>query len=292
MRKKSNDRKGRKRLATSKSLVLIGVLLSLCLILLASTLGGKFGPFHQLTLEVLGPVQKVFSHAVVAAQKVKNDYVGLLTVREENKQLRNMLKNYQEQLDEYREAYAVYLHLQQQLEFKKKETFPALSARVVGKDPAFWFKTIIVDVGENDGITVGMVARTDKGVVGQVINVSANYSKILLANAPSSAIDAMIQKNRTRGILKGVGENGYVLNYVLKNSDVSVGDHVVTAGIGGVFRSGIPLGVVSAVRKKRRGMFLDVEVSPSVDFQKLETLFINLAEKHKIQEEMLLPRKR
>ncbi len=289
VRKTTNDRKGRKRLTTTKSFLLFGVFLSLCLILLASTVGGKFGPFHQLTLEFLGPVQKVFSRVIVTAHQLKDDYIELWAIRDENKRLRLMLKNYQEQLDEYREAYSVYLHLQNQLEFKKKETFPALSARVVGKDPAFWFKTIIVDVGENDGIVEGMVARTERGVVGQVINVSANYSKILLANAPSSAIDAMVQKNRVRGILKGAGERGYVLKYVLKNSDVAVGDRVVTAGIGGVFSSGIPLGVVSAVRKKRRGMFLEIEVAPAVDFQKLETLFMNLSERQRIREEMSVP---
>ncbi len=276
-------------MTTSKSLVLFGVLPAFFLILLASTVGGKFGPLHQLTLEVLGPVQKLFSRGTLSIRQVKNDYFDLLAVRDENKQLRMMLNNYQEQLDEYREAYATYLHLQKQLDYKKKETFPSLSARVVGKDPAFWFKTIIVDVGENDGIVEGMVARTEKGVVGQVINVSANYSKILLANAPSSAIDAMIQKNRVRGILKGAGEHGYVLKYVLKNSDVTVGDQVITAGIGGVFSSGIPLGIVSAVRKKRRGMFLEIEVTPAVDFQKLETLFINLSERQRIREEMDLP---
>ncbi len=289
MRKKTNGRKGRKRLTTSKSLIFFGVLPILCLILLASTVGGKFGPFHELTLEVLGPVQKLFSRGVVSLRQVKSDYLDLLAVRDENKQLRLMLGNYQEQLDEYREAYATYLHLQKQLDFKKKETFPSLSARVVGKDPAFWFKTIIVDVGENDGIVEGMVARTERGVVGQVINVSANYSKILLANAPSSAIDAMVQMNRVRGIVKGAGERGYVLKYVLKNFDVEVGDRVVTAGIGGIFSSGIPLGTVSAVRKKRRGMFLEIEVTPAVDFQKLETLFINLSERQRIREEINLP---
>jgi rod shape-determining protein MreC len=131
-----------------------------------------------------------------------------------------------------------------------------------------------------------MVARTDKGVVGQVVHVSANYSKILLANAPSSAIDAMVQKNRVRGILKGAGEKGYILYYVPKNADVSVGDTIVTAGIGGLFNTGIPLGTVSAVTKQQRGMFLEIEVKPEVDFQMMEFVYIILSEKQKIQREM------
>lgn len=264
---------------------MFGVLLLVCLLLLASTVGGKFGPFHQLTMEVLGPVQSLFTKSVQTVQHINDDYVALWGVRDDNKRLRQTLERYQQQIDEYREAYSTSLLLQKSLDFKERESFPAISARVVGKDPAYWFQTITVDRGEKDGVVEGMVARNPDGVVGQVLHVSQNYSKIILANAPSSAIDAMVQKNRERGILRGAGENGYILHYVLKNADVAVGDHIVTAGIGGVFQAGIPLGVVSMVRKKKRGMFLEVEVQPLVDFQKLEMVFINLSEKQKVDED-------
>ena len=75
---------------------------------------------------------------------------------------------------------------------------------------------------------------------------------MLLAIAPSSAIDVFVQKSRVRGILKGVGEGGYLLHYVLKNAEVNQGDHIVTAGIGGV-------------------------LEPSVDFQRLEFVQLNLS---------------
>jgi rod shape-determining protein MreC len=98
----------------------------------------------------------------------------------------------------------------------------------------------------------------------------------------------MVQKSRARGILKGAGDKGFVLNYVLKKTDVAKGDHIVTAGIGGVFAAGIPLGTVSAVREKERGMFLEIEVQPAVDFQKLEYVFIDPTDRQKILREMNL----
>jgi rod shape-determining protein MreC len=223
---------------------------------------------------------------IESLQVFTGDYLVLWTIRDDNKYLRSVIADYQQQLDQYREAYARNRYLENELKFKKEENFPSLTARVVGKDPSFWFQTLIVDRGKNDGVIEGMVARTSLGVVGQVIQVSDNYAKILVANAPSSAIDAMIQKNRVRGILKGAADKGYVLYYVLKNIDVVVGDRIVTAGIGGVFQSGIPLGTVSAVRSKRRGMFQEIEVAPIVDFGQLEMVFIDLSEKQKIAEEM------
>jgi rod shape-determining protein MreC len=77
-----------------------------------------------------------------------------------------------------------------------------------------------------------------------------------------------------RGILKGTGSLTYKLDYVLKTVDVQEGDHVVTAGYGGLFPTGMPVGVVSQVVRKRRGMFLDIEVTPTVDFLTLEDLLI------------------
>ncbi len=239
-----------------------------------------------MIMQGLGPVQSGASKMMGFGRVLSGDYFALWNIRDDNKQLRLKIADYQQQLDQLREAYARNRYLENELSFKKEENFPALTARVVGKDPSFWFQTLIVDRGKSDGVIKGMVARTSLGVVGQVIQVSDNYAKILLTNAPSSAIDAMIQKNRVRGILKGAGDKGYVLYYVLKNAEVEVGDRVVTAGIGGVFPSGIPLGTVSAVRSKRRGMFQEIEVAPIVDFGCLEMVFIDLSEKQKIAEEM------
>ena len=259
--------------------VVLIVVLVACLVLFAASFGGRFGLFRQLALETLGPVQSFFTSSTAGVASIWNDYISLWEVRDENVRLRATLDQYNNKFNEYTEAYFTYLALTRKLEFREKEPFPSITARVVGKDPSHWFQTIIVDRGENDSIVKGMVARNEDGVVGQVIQVSPNYAKILLANAPSSAVDAMVQKNRVRGILKGAGENGFVLNYVLKKADVSEGDRIVTAGIGGIFPPGVPLGTVSAVRKKQRGMFQEIEVEPAVDFQRLEVVFINLTEK-------------
>lgn len=269
-------------------LLFFGTLLIVGLLLLASMLGGGFGALHQITLDLVGPIQSMVTRSFSGVTAIKDDYVALLDVREDNKRLNALIEKYMQELSERREGYQKYKHYEELLEFKKKEGFGLITGRVVGKDPALWFQTVIVDRGSEDDVVEGMVVLSPNGVVGQVIHTSDKFSKILLANAPSSAIDAMVQKNRIRGILKGAGADGYVFEYVLKNADVSEGDYIVTAGIGGIFPSGIPLGQVSAVRVKERGMFLEIEVKPSVDFQKIEEVFIDLTDRKKILNEMYM----
>ncbi len=268
------------------------ILLVVALLLLGSMVGGRFGTPHQLTLDFIGPLQSVVTRTVTGIVSLKNDYIALWNVRAENKRLHLLVDTYLEELGEYREGYSTYLHLEKLLDFKNKSKFELITARIVGKDPTYWYQTIVVDRGRKDDILEGMIALAPGGVVGQVIHVGEHYSKILLANAPRSAIDVLIQKNRTRGILKGAGKKGYSLDYVLKNVDVAVGDQIVTAGIGGVFPAGVPLGRVSKVYKKRRGMFQEIEVKPYVDFQKLEFVLIDPTDRRKVMDAMGLPRKR
>ncbi len=278
LRKNNNGRKKTDKPRFLRLFFLFLLFAFLFLVLLGPASNGRFGMFHQLTLETLGPLQGVFSKISLSAVRLKNRYIDVFNLQEEIDRLNRELETYHMRLEEYRQAYSQNRSLETELDFKKQTNFPSLMARVVGKDPSFWFQTLIVDRGENDGVVPGMAARNYRGVVGQVVQVSDNYSKVLLANAPSSAIDAIVQKSRVRGILKGAGEQGYILQYVLKNGDVKEGDVIVTAGIGGVFPPGIPLGTVSKVVSKRRGMFLNIEVEPAVDFSRLEFFHINLSE--------------
>jgi rod shape-determining protein MreC len=292
VRKKNKAIQGRTLYATFRVLLLVSVLLVVGLLLFAPMLGGRFGTPHQLTLDFIGPLQSAVTRVLAAVASVKDDYLALLDVRAENKRLEAQVVKYLEELGKYREGYSTYLHLEELLAFRENLPFAPLAARVVGKEPAYWYQTIVVDRGRKDDVLAGMVVLAPGGAVGQVIHASENYSKVLLANAPSSAIDAMIQKNRIRGILKGAGEKGYVLQYVLKNADVEVGDFIVTAGIGGVFPAGIPLGKVVRIQRKQRGMFQEIEVEPHVDFQKLEVVFIDPTDRRKVIEAMNLDRER
>jgi rod shape-determining protein MreC len=284
VRKKTKAIPERSIFATIRIFILITIISIVGLLLLASMLGGRFGTLHQLTLDFIGPMQSVVTRSVTGFVTIKDDYVALWNVRAENKRLQALVDKYLKELGEYREGYSTNLYLEELLEFKEKLNFEPLAARVVGREPAYWYQTIVVDRGKKDDVLEGMIVLAPSGVVGQVIHAGEHYSKILLANAPSSAIDAMIQKNRIRGILKGAGARGYVLHYVLKNADIEEGDHIVTAGIGGVFPAGIPLGRVSKIHKKRRGMFQEIEVQPHVDFQKLEFVFIDPTDRSKIPE--------
>jgi rod shape-determining protein MreC len=274
MRKRGSSKQS-SRFRAFRLVLLLGILLTLALIFLVSTLGSQqFGALHKLILEATGPVQKVVTQTTAYFGIFKEKYSDLVEVRDENKRLWDELLKCRAAAYRNREALATNTRLQKLLDFREGFDQPMLAARIIGKDPSLWFRTVIVDRGSNDGLIKGMPVVNGEGIIGQVFAVSPNYAKVMLAIAPSSAIDVLLQKSRVRGILKGTGSLTYKLDYVLKTVDVQEGDHVVTAGYGGIFPPGMPVGVVSKVVRKRRGMFVDIEVTPAVDFLTLEDLLI------------------
>ena len=278
MRKKLTRKKS-DRYRLLRFVFLAGLLLTLTLIFLVSTLGSqRFGSLHKLVIETVGPVQKLFAAGGASIGNFKREYLDILQdvikVREENKRLLKQLQETEAILNRSRAARATNASLRRLLEFKNNLARPSVGATVIGKDPSTWFRSVIIDQGANRGIVKGNAVVNSDGVVGQIFTASPNYAKVLLAIAPSSAIDVMLQQSRVRGMLKGNGTLTYRLEYILKTVEVAEGEHVVTAGYGGVFPTGVPVGVVSRIVRKPRGMFHEIEVTPSVDYQKLEHLTV------------------
>jgi len=276
---KKITRKRNSRFRLFRVILLAGVLLTVALIFLVSTLGRQqFGPLHKLILEAIGPLEKVAATATTTVDRFKTEYVDILQdslrLREENKRLVQQLQEKEMLLNKSREAMATNASLRRLLEFKNNLARPMVGAMVIGKDPSTWFHSVIIDQGANRGIVKGNAVVNSDGVVGQIFTTSPNYSKVLLAIAPSSAIDVMLQKSRVRGMLKGNGTLTYRLEYILKTVEVAEGEHVVTAGYGGGFPTGVPGGVVSRIVHKPRGMFHEIEVTPAVDYQTLEHLMV------------------
>jgi len=251
-------------------------LIALALTAIITTVGRKeFGLSHRLVLEALGSTQVVFTRGTQFVAGFWHHYLNLVGVSRENERLQQEIKRYIALNAEYREAEATNVRLNQLLDLAQNFDEPVLTANVIGRDPALWFKTMTIDKGISAGVQKGMPVVTVEGVVGQVINVSPRYAKILLATDPNSAVDAIVQSSRALGIIKGDGQ-GYRLDYVLKDSIVNKDDLVVTSGMSGVFPKGLLIGKVVDVGKDRRGMFHTITVRPAVDFRELEYVTVIL----------------
>ncbi|MDH4321340.1 MAG: rod shape-determining protein MreC [Desulfobulbaceae bacterium] len=267
-----------KRARQIKALLLFGVLLVLILMLIVATVGRRqFNAPHKFTLELIGRAQSGITSVTGVITNIWDGYIALVDVREENLRLRAELQKSKALNNKYAEAVAINDRLTKLLGLKESLSAPNLTARIIGRDPSLWFKTVIIDRGSSDGVKQGMPVVTAEGIVGQIMSLSPHYAKVLLTIDPNSAIDVIVQRTRVQGIIKGNG-SGYQLHYVLKNWEIGQGDTIVTSGLGGIFPEGLQVGKVTRVTESRRGMFQKIEIQPSVDFSQLEHLIIIMKE--------------
>jgi len=202
------------------------------------------------------------------------DYMDLVNVRQENLRLKEDIRKLRIEKFELAEAGIQNKRLKKLLDFKEIPSSPIVSANVIGGSPSLLrSEVIIVDRGSSDGISRGMPVASLDGIVGKVLTVGESSSEILLLTDPVSAIDAFVHRTRVRGIVKGSGE-GCTMEYIEQNSDISVGDKIISSGKEGFFPKGVIIGTVTDIETK--GSFLSANVSPLVDLDSLEEVVIIL----------------
>ncbi len=240
-----------------------------------------YGP-GRIAISLIAPFQEAVSRSIRFVRDIWGHYFFLVKVAQENDNYKRALSHAVEKDNLYKELKLSNIRLRSSLNFRKTIPDKVIAAEVIGKDPSPWFKSIMIDKGKNDGVKKGVAVVIPEGIAGQVTEVSTHYSKVLLIIDHNSAVDALVQRTRARGIIKGGSADRCLFKYVLCKSDVAVGDTVVSSGLDGVFPKGLPVGHVSGVIRPNSGIFQEVSVTPYVDFEKLEEVLVVLNhKKHK-----------
>jgi rod shape-determining protein MreC len=122
-----------------------------------------------------------------------------------------------------------------------------IQAAVIGRNAGDWWQQIIISRGSQDGINQADVVIGPGGLVGRVIAVSPNSSRVLLISDPTSQVGARISRSRATGYLRGAMGQRVEMEFFTKNPDVKVGDVVVTSSYSQLFPQDIPVGRVVAL---------------------------------------------
>lgn len=232
--------------------------------------------FERTVLNISSPLLSVIARINTGTSGIWKDYLDLVAVRKENKILRESVKVLNSRIIESREAILANERLNKLLGIKNSLQTPSLAAKVIGEDSSPWFKTILINRGADDGLKEGMPVIASDGIIGQLVKVAAGSSRVLLITDHASGVAGIIQRSRARGVVKGKGDGTCSLEFSLATEDVTVGDTVITSGIGGIFPKGLNIGEVSMVKKGEYGIFQTVEIRPTVNLARLEEVLVLL----------------
>lgn len=233
--------------------------------------------FERGVLQLTSPFYKILDNSQNEITILWENYINLVDVRHNNIILNQRVREQRQQLLQFREVALENDRLRKLLNFHDNSHIPELPARVIAVDASSWFRTITIDKGTSDGLREGLAVVVAEGIVGRTIKCSNHTSRVLLAIDAASEVSSLIQHNRTRGVARGKGTT-LTLNYALRSKDVHIGDAVITAGTGGIFPKGLPIGTITNIIKHDYGLFQTLEITPSVDFTRLEDVLVLLGE--------------
>lgn len=224
---------------------------------------GESGPIHSVrgAVSVVTTPVRVLGSLVTTPFNAAGNVMGNLTASQETlSELREQNAELTAQVAELSESKKTSERLESLLNLQSTYSLTSTAARIIGNSSDAWSRAVTIDKGTAAGFSCGMAVCNSGGVIGQIVEVSATTSTVQLITDEGSGVSAMIQSTRAQGMLQGQPDGSLRLSYVSTESDVKVGDIVITSGIGGVYPKGLPLGTVSSVEKSDNDVYYTIVV--------------------------------
>ena len=128
------------------------------------------------------------------------------------------------------------------LGLKTDPPIPMVAARVVVDARGPFADTRIANTGKEAGVQPGNPVMSEYGLVGRVIGVTTNASRVLMLTDVASRTPVMVDRTNARAILTGDGGPNPRLDYLRGQDPVREGDRILTSGDGGILPRGLPVG--------------------------------------------------
>jgi rod shape-determining protein MreC len=241
---------------------LFSVLIVVSLVLIAMNDNPQIKQIRSISTVLFGSVQEQLSFIPA--------YFGL---KAENELLHHINVELADEAQRLREAKLENLHLRQLLGLKTQLPYKLIAARVVNKNLTLLRNTITINAGSNDSVQQYMPVVNDAGLIGIVTSVTKHYSTLNILFNTDFRASGKVQRSRVDGIVMWDGKTLSLKN-VPKMRDVKVGDVVTTSEYSNTFPADIRIGLVSDVREQPGSLFKSITIEPSIDFVKLETVFV------------------
>lgn len=297
MRKNFRNRNKKKSISTKYMLLIMS---GICVvsILICFTFNISGGPLNSFAGYIFVPMQTGINNSGNWILDKANDFKTLGEVLEENKKLKSQIDDLTTELNTNKLEQYELEDLRNLLELDEKyPSYEKVAASVIAKDSGNWFSTFTIDRGKKDGIQKGMNVISGSGLVGIVVDVGSNYSKVRTIISDSNKVSAMVSTTKDNftisGSLEYMNKDKVIVFNELRDEDdkVAVGDPVVTSYVSDLYQQGILIGYIASIEKNSNNLTKSGTITPVVDFEHIENVLVilqtkNVGEDEKSDEEV------
>ncbi len=254
----------------SRSLIIITIIVVIMsLIYITPYLGKLFTPLG----DILAPVERFLYRTKIATQEFwyyisQNTDNELQTLRNENQQLYSELA---QMSIISKENDALRAELQVQRTHKRQVAL----AHVIGEKPGSFSRFLILDIGTNQGLRVGLPVILNNALVGKIETVSEHSAEMSLVTDPKAIYYSYLQKAKSKGLIQGtIGLGLLHMTQIPKNTPVTKGDLVFTTGQELENFNDILIGSVNEIISNDQDTYLTLLVTPAAETTNIDTVFV------------------
>jgi rod shape-determining protein MreC len=238
--------------------------------LVAIALGGYFHPVTSWFTRILVEAQTWVSTRYLAVSEFLTVPRDVASLRQRNTELEAEVARLQTQVIDLQQKVTETNILSALVDFARANPeYSYKAAAVIGRDPSPFLRYVIINIGSNQGILPGMPVVTDKGLVGRVDAVIAEAARVQLVTDAASAVNVRLQSSDTEAMMVGSVTGDLSLDMIPQDAAVTIGDVVLTSGLGGNYPPNLLLGQVLSVRKLDYELFQQASIQPNVDYSRL-----------------------
>lgn len=249
---------------TASTLRLIAYLALAATLMVVDHRAGYLEDMRRLTGVLVEPVYRIAALPADVARATRTAVVSQDTLAKENRELRDALLLAQARLNRLDALVAQNARLKDLLDAQTSLGLSVQLARLIDVDLDPFRPRVVLNVGANQGVTVGQPVIDAHGIMGQVIEVLGNTSVVMLITDPTHAIPVMVERSGLRTIAYGTGAiDRLELPNIPISADVQVGDRLVTSGLGGRFPAGFPVGEILSISTDSSSLFAAAQARPA-----------------------------
>ncbi|MBL7151514.1 MAG: rod shape-determining protein MreC [Candidatus Omnitrophica bacterium] len=192
----------------------------------------------------------------------------------QNRRFRNEIDLLKQRLNDSEEVALENERLKKLFSIKQRSSFKVILARVIAGSADSWSSSIIIDKGSSSGIKRGMAVITYLGLAGRVVETTGSASKIMLISDPDLSISGIVQRSRQEGIVSGTLGANLIMRYLPEDSDIRIGDTVVTSGLSKACPKGLLIGSVIEIGREYSGLSRYAIIKPAVNLSSIEEVLV------------------
>ena len=233
--------------------------------------------FENVASKLVMPVQNGLTYLKNKISGNDTFFIDINKLKEENEQLLAKNSELEQSLRELENIKTENETLKEYMNLTEKYgEYKTIPAYVINKDISNYSKTIVINVGTNDGVKEDMTVIGDQGLVGHIVSVTDTTAKVQTIIDTASSVSATMSSTDETIVCKGTLESTTELKamYIPTDYNIIQGDSIETSGLGGIYPKGIHIGTVKQVEATKNVTDRYAVIETAVDFDKLSTVLV------------------